>query len=236
MKSKFFKNGMHCLYLDQFAASHICDSPPNEIWTRISSLVKEGVEKRRLICPLSVEHMIETSGKKLETARIHDEEYRKLSFGWSFYPEADVTSRLIICKIRGIKTSKNDFIRKEIAPLGNIEVHSDLKDLKYTFNEMIDDASAPVNQIREACRNGRKGSSEIRDTLIQIIKGKKNQYLVDRFETLAISGRLQPTPISLAGHTIPFWADKIFSILTQKTQADTEGGITWSEYFEEGGY
>src|SRR4030042_1707244 len=110
--SKYFSNGMQCIYLDQFAVSNICDMP-DEIWAEISSLIKRGLQLKRIICPLSIEHLLETSGKPLDKAVKHDEEFQKLSFGWSFYPEPEISAHHIICRLRNIKKTKHHFIRKK---------------------------------------------------------------------------------------------------------------------------
>lgn len=230
--SKFFSNSMHCLYLDQFVVSYMCDTSPNEKWAYITDLIRLGVKNKQLICPASVEHMIETSGKDRERAELHDKELRKLSCGWHFYPEADISAHYLICRIRKIKISKNHFIRKEPTKhISDNTVHDSLRKLKQTFEEMGVEAMKSVNNIRRITRDGKKGNKALRDSLVAIIK----DHLIERMLLLGLKGSYRPKLITLAGFTIPFWADTLCSILVGKHKMTQKEALKAVEILENDG-
>lgn len=208
---------MHCIYLDQFAVSNICDEIPDSKWKGISELIRRGVELKRIICPTSIEHLVETSGKKLESASKHDKEFQKFSFGWSFYPEPEITAYHIICRLRKIKKTKHHYVRKAKGKsLSEKNVHSSFRELKDVFGEMINDVTIPLNTIRKASRGAPKGDKASRDALVKIIKKKQSDHLIERMTSLSQLGKYEPKPVLLAGYSIPFWADTLCAVLTRK--------------------
>lgn len=208
---------MKCLYLDQFAVSNICNLSDNELWVNIYNLIVDGVKKKKLICPGSIEHLVETSGADKHRAVLQDNLLKELSYGWHFYHESDITAHYIMCKIRKIKVTKCHFIRKEVTRSYNEEnVYGDLQGIKQTYSEMVEDAADGVNKIRKITRDGMRGNKQSRDSLISIIKNKNKKHLLDRFSILVKNGSYKPDPIKLAGYSIPFWADALCSILVSK--------------------
>lgn len=215
--SKYFKDNMHCVYLDQFAASNICDQIPDYDWKDISELIRIGVERKKIICPTSIEHLVETSGKDIEGASRHDKEFRKLSFGWSFYPEPEIAAFHMICRLRKIKKTRHHFIRKvKGRPLSEQYVHKSIKELKTVFGEMINEVASPLETIRKVTREGPKGDMALRDSLVATIKKKQANHLIERMAVLSQKGTYKPESISLAGYSIPFWADTLCAVLTRK--------------------
>ena len=208
---------MKCLYLDQFAVSNICNISNDGQWGRISNLIAEGVKKKKLICPGSIEHLIETSGADINRAVLQDDLLKHLSYGWHFYNEADITANYIMCEIRKNKITKGHFIRKDATRrFTENNVHSDLQNKKQIFNEMVDDASDGVNKIRQITRDGISGNKKTRDSTISVIKDIFVKPLLDRLLTLSKEGSYKPELIKLAGYSIPFWADALCSILVTK--------------------
>ena len=234
--SKYFTNGMHCIYLDQFVVSHICDALPDENWHEISKLIREGVKLNKIICPTSIEHLIETSGKQINRASKQDDEFRKLSFGWSFYPEPNISAHHVICRLRSIKKTKHHYIRKvKGKSLADIEVHASFKGLKAIFDEMINDVAIPLKSIRQATRETPKGNKTSRDALVKIIKQKQAYHLIERMHTLSRNGKYEPKPIQLGGYSIPFWADTLCSILTKKHKMTSKEAFQLNNILEKEG-
>ena len=156
--SKFFTNETQCLYLDQFAVSRICVSSPPAEWVDIALLIKKGVEQNRLIIPMPIEQMIETTGMNQASAELVDTESRKLSLGWCYFPEVDITAHYFICKIRNIQMTKEHFIhRKTQSYLDDPSVYEELGKLNLAFREMVEDGAKIVNIFRTAARGGPLG-------------------------------------------------------------------------------
>ncbi len=213
--SKYFSNGMRCIYLDQNASSNICASAPEGRWDEISHLMKEGVRRKRLLIPISIEHCLETSKRIREEALHHDNELRKLSFGWSVYPEPIISANLLARKIRNIKVGKTVFLRKSRSlPLAAPGVADDFLELRSIYKTTVSDAVGGVNLIRDHTRGGTRSSAKGRDSLVSVIKQRHAQYVIDRLELLHSSGTFKPRLIELGGFEIPFWADSLCHILT----------------------
>lgn len=215
--SKFFTNDTNCLYLDQFAVSRICVSSPPGEWKDISALIKQGVDTNKLICPTPFEQMIETTGLDRESAKSLDKESRKLSLGWSFFSELDVSAHYFICKVRNIQMSKRHFIHRiDQKFVDESNVYEELGKRNATFRRMIDDATTTVNIFRTAARGGVKGKKQSREILVEIIKDKYAGEMKERLYLLGTQGRYTPRTVTLAGQNILFWADALCSVLINK--------------------
>jgi hypothetical protein len=51
---------------------------------------------------------------------------------------------------------------------------------------------------------------------VAFIKKKQADHLIKRMALLSTKGKYEPEPISLAGYSIPFWADTLCAVLTRK--------------------
>jgi hypothetical protein len=51
---------------------------------------------------------------------------------------------------------------------------------------------------------------------VAIIKKKQADHLIGRMALLSQKGKYEPEPISVAGYSIPFWADTLCAVLTKK--------------------
>src|SRR5690606_26586771 len=83
-----------CIYLDQFVISDLVDET-NELWREIKKLIEISYKNNKIYCPLSPQHFIETSRKKINDATSHDEYFRKLSDNYLFKDELFLTTQLI---------------------------------------------------------------------------------------------------------------------------------------------
>ena len=98
--SKYLKNGMHLVCLDQCVISRFLDKPENEQWRDLCQTILKGSESRRILCPTSLEHLIETSSLPDADAVFLDEVMRKLSFGWALSSEPLLVTQQIISRLR----------------------------------------------------------------------------------------------------------------------------------------
>jgi hypothetical protein len=93
--SKYLKKGMHLVYLDQCVLTRFLEKPENEHWLELRHLVLKGNVARKILCPTSLEHLIETSMLPDAEAIFLDELMGKLSFEWAFPDEFLLIARQI---------------------------------------------------------------------------------------------------------------------------------------------
>src|SRR6266404_3739211 len=110
--SKYLNKGMHLVYLDQCILSRFLEAPENEQWRELRNLVLKGNAGRKILCPTSLEHLIETSSLPDAEAIFLDELMAKLSFGWSLSDEPAMITRQIIAKLRSRPPSRAQFLQK----------------------------------------------------------------------------------------------------------------------------
>jgi hypothetical protein len=108
MKS-YFGAGVTCIYLGQFAASHMLDQPGSDLWDKIGRLLTEKSKTGKLICPVPTEHFLESANKKKDNALAMDKLFYELAKGIAFRPEAAVTANQIIGIIRQLPLTKETF-------------------------------------------------------------------------------------------------------------------------------
>ncbi len=214
---KFFGNNMSCVYLDQFAVSNIANEQIDDQWQKIYQLLNAGVEKRKIICPISFEHYIETARRPIEKAIVQDQTFKALSFGWSFLTEPFVACWQILTLIRKLKPSKHHYIEKrKHNAINQCNNYQELNNLNSNFNEIIADGSEMVNRVRQLCRDGKKGDKKLLNQLVNIIKQKTSEELIVRIQKLLKDGQYRTDPLTIAGQSIPHWADVILATLTRK--------------------
>ena len=59
--SKYLKNGRHLIYLDQCVLSRFLEKPENDPWRDLRETILKGNANRQILCPTSLEHLVETS-------------------------------------------------------------------------------------------------------------------------------------------------------------------------------
>lgn len=215
--SKFLDGKTRCLYLDQFAASRVfVPSPPVE-WADIAALIKQGINDGKFLCPNSIEQMIETTGMDKGLGRLVDSEARKFSSGWCFFPEADITANYLICTVRQITIEKRHFVHdSKQNHIDDPDVYEKLGEHNEIFRKMVEEGAEPANIIRKATRGGAWGKKQFRDVIVQQIKNRYAQEIIKRMFSLGSQAQYVPRTVTLAGHTILFWADVVCHLLVSK--------------------
>src|SRR5438552_13059447 len=112
--SKYLNKGMHLVYLDQCVLSRFLEKPENEQWQELCNLLLKGNAARRILCPTSLEHLIETSSLPDAEAIFLDKLMGKLSFGWWLSEEPVMITRQIIAKLRDRPFSRAQFLEKRL--------------------------------------------------------------------------------------------------------------------------
>lgn len=225
MKQISDKSNFTIIYLDQFASSGMFESDTTE-WNKIRKLVKEGFERKQLICPLSAEHYIETSQKQKDKAVYLDSEFYKISGGYAFKPEVFITSQLIISLIRKnnitLKTYMYDKIYENV--LSNEENLEQFDKNKRLLNTKIEEATFLANEIRKIERN-KKTDSITRKKMFDAHKSISISEFISRLSNLLKDGHIYIRGVSFASGDVPNWIDQIIFQLTNKhkiTQKETK--------------
>ena len=101
----------YVIYLDQFSVSEMVFG--KGIWETIRTLLVNAVESGKVICPIPLEHFIETAGLERNKAIQQDLFFKSISHGRSFYPWEYIAANEIILytKFKKNKRILASFIR-----------------------------------------------------------------------------------------------------------------------------
>lgn len=73
------------IYLDQFAMSNMIDAKEGDIWYDIKNNIERCHKNGDIICPMSAEHVLETSQRDFQRASLQNDFYWKISDGYTFW-------------------------------------------------------------------------------------------------------------------------------------------------------
>lgn len=223
MQSKFTSDIGLCIYLDQFAVSDIAEKNDSS-WIEIGNLLNKGLEENKLFCPYSAEHMIESSGKPFADSIINDKALSKLSKNYILFHEFDVTINLLICLIRRLPVTSEQFIFKGKIGLNYLNLEQNYQKLEKSranFNNVIEETVSFSNLVRKISKNN-KNPPFMKGFLIKHISQSYSDELLNRFEVLEKGEPIETIPLNIAGLEFPFWADYIFIKLTSKEHLTVE--------------
>ena len=113
-KSKHLENGMQLLYLDQCVTSRLVQANEDAGWSEVRMLLKKGRAQRRILVPLSLEHLVETAPMAETSGREIDTLLRHLSFGWGLKMEPIQIAAQINAAVRGMPFGKTCFLEKNL--------------------------------------------------------------------------------------------------------------------------
>lgn len=101
----------YIIYLDQFSVSEMVFG--GGIWETIRTLLVNAAESGKVICPIPLEHFIETAGLERAKAIQQDQFFKSISHGKSFYPWEYIAANEIILytKFKKNKRILADYIR-----------------------------------------------------------------------------------------------------------------------------
>ncbi len=150
------------VYLDQCVISRFLPKPENEQWLELRDLVLKGHAARRILCPTSLEHLIESSSLPDADAIFLDELLGKLSFGWTLSTEPLLVAWQIIAKLRSRPLSRAHFLEKRLLrPIKYPGTLAKLRELKTGLDQHNAWVMQGVNELNALTRDGRKASSDI---------------------------------------------------------------------------
>jgi len=90
---------MQVVYLDQNAASYLA-KPAGPIWGEIRESLSEGLGRRKLICPLPFECLVESAPRDLQFRQSIQSLFWQLSAGVAFKDYTEISSELTLALIR----------------------------------------------------------------------------------------------------------------------------------------
>ncbi|MDM8209303.1 MULTISPECIES: hypothetical protein [Bacteroidaceae] len=96
-----------CIYLDQFAVSCLESASDGTLWGEIKSKILTLYAQNKIYCPLSCEHLLETSIRDRVHALAHNNFFEQISNNYIFYPVEIITSYEISMYIRQGKIKKH---------------------------------------------------------------------------------------------------------------------------------
>jgi hypothetical protein len=73
------------IYLDQFAVSNMIDAKEGDIWYDIKNNIEKYHKNGEIICPMSAEHVLETSQRDFQRASMQNDFYWKISDRYTFW-------------------------------------------------------------------------------------------------------------------------------------------------------
>lgn len=201
-----------CIYLDQFVVSDLLEGQ-NPLWIEIKELLEFNYLNGKIYCPISIEHILETTKKNLEDAKEHDLYCRNISDGFSFKSEPFLTAQLISSIIRKNKKTSNTFLTK--LPYKDMDdIYSSINSDHEKFDDGIKTSLQPQNDIRQILSNKMDKKLEIK--MMNAIK----QFEVDKFknrlkEYIDLKS-ITIRPDNFGKIKIPNWIDQYLYQLTYK--------------------
>ncbi|MEQ9217926.1 MAG: hypothetical protein RLO17_07790 [Cyclobacteriaceae bacterium] len=203
------KNNRIIIYLDQFATSGLFDSDSVTKWTEIGDLLKRGYIEKKLLCPLSQEHYLETSNKSEIYRNDLNKGFLQLSDGSAFKTELEITSQLLISLIRKNNITLNTFLSKlKNHGLPTDHEWNDLSSKTKNFNSMIEEATSLSNSIRSQTRHIKstpETDKALFDTCKHLVLGK----FIACLENLLKNKFIKVGGVHFESRSVPNWIDAI---------------------------
>lgn len=223
-KSKYLKNGMRLVYLDQCAVSRFLPSPGNVRWREFREVLLKGNANRKILCPSSLEHLVETSMLADADAFFLDDLMGKLSFGWALVDETMLVVRQIIAKLRSQPFSRAHFlVKRHLRPIKYPGALAELREVKTDLDENNASVMQGVNELNALARNGQRADTTFRRYLIKRRTGERvKKLLAEVLESLK-TGRVI-VRAEAGNDKVLNWASKVvYELIVTHRLALSEG-------------
>jgi hypothetical protein len=222
--SKYLKKGMHLVYLDQCVLSRFLDKPKNQQWIELRDLVLKGNAARKILCPTSLEHLIETSMLPDAEAIFLDELMGKLSFGWALSDEFLQIARQIIAKLRNRPLSRAEFLEKHLLrPITYPGTLVKLREVKAGLDHNNAWTMQGVNEFNNLTRGGRKAGGEMLQILIKLSSESYVKKLLAEVSNSLLVGRVV-VRVEEHNDKVLNWTSKVvYELITKHRLALEEG-------------
>jgi hypothetical protein len=192
---KHLTGQMHLIYLDQCVISRLIHKPENEPWSELRAAIFDGHARRRLLCPTSLEHLVETSAMIDGDAIAADKVMRILSSGWSLTIEPRLIARQIFCAVRNMKMTRGQFLQRNLwQPLSRPGALKALRELKEGLDPHNEWLMQGVNEMNAMFRSGKRSGNEILDVMIRLSSQSTTKRLTAAIFHALDAGRAEILP------------------------------------------
>lgn len=188
------------LYLDQFAASNM--SANNGIWGEARELVEVAVRKGKIICPIPMEHFIETSGRSIYNAVEQHDWFKSVSGRKQFFPWEIIVANEIMnwTKRRISKIYLPNYLTllRNNIDFANEDIFNKMNEARQKYQDFVNKEKQILNEIRNYVRT--KGQKHNNDHIL--IKALNN-IICQNFEKefkAAAYGKKYPHNIMKISH------------------------------------
>ncbi|MFA6151999.1 MAG: hypothetical protein WC716_11805 [Chitinophagaceae bacterium] len=231
---KGYISNKYCIYLDQFAVSNLYDGNPE--WGEISELLWEGVNRGKLVCPISFEHLLETSGKSIDNAIGQNEYFFTLSDGLCFKAEPYITAQLLISDVRKNNITQNTFLTSKLnKSFSYRDSMADFKDKMEKFGSMIGESTLGINELRKSVRPMQTTLSSPAEQIIKVHQSIIAGQIVERLDEL-IRGGIIIRGVKFSSLEVPHWIDLILDILMKINKMAANEAIKIRERIQKNGF
>ncbi|HVU22717.1 MAG TPA: hypothetical protein VHE13_01245 [Opitutus sp.] len=196
------------------------------MWAEFRDVLIDGVQKKKLICPNSLEHMVESAGLEDRRAIELDALLRKLSDGYSVELELQLIIRQLIGRLRNRNVSDDQVLKRDLLKPMTAEALVQLRQMRAGIFEQNTTAMQSVNEFNSLVGPRKKwGNKQLLDFLIQL--RSQRSYLNPLIAELR---RLSRTGFSIVTHNtsdrrFADWSSSIVVTLT-KNEALTDHDVS----------
>lgn len=188
------------LYLDQFAASNM--SANNGIWSEARELVEVAVRKGKIICPIPMEHFIETSGRSIYNAVEHHDRFKSVSGRKQFFPWEIIVANEIMNwtkrRISKIYVPNYLTILRNNIDFANEDIFNKMNEARQKYQDFVNQEKLNLNEIRNHIRmTGQKHNHD--HMFIKALNSLTYQKYKEEFKSVAY-GKRYPYNIMEIGH------------------------------------
>jgi len=174
---KYFPGNVIVVYLDQCVVSLFLPHAVNKPWKPLCAAIERAVDRGFIICPWSLEHLVETSSLKDPDVHLLQKTLSALSKDWQLRIEPELVGRQIIEQLRGLQVGHTSFLRQGSSPIASSTKElAELRQLKKQadgFNErMMED----VNYVNSLTRSGQRTDSGV----LQWMQKEKHRSIIAR--------------------------------------------------------
>lgn len=176
MRSKYLKDGRFLVYLDQCVLSRFRERSTNG-WEDICDLLLSLAERGKILCPVSLEHLMESSQLKDSDIEHLAPLISKLSSDWSLRTEPDLIAEQLMGRLRGIAVNPSSFLRESMfKPLTDAKTLASLRALKPKVDAHNERMMEDVNYVNSITR--RAGSKDA--TVLAWMRARRHETILSR--------------------------------------------------------
>lgn len=203
---------MKIIYLDQFIVSDLADFSSDK-HSEIRKLLENLVKAKKVICPLSMEHYLETASRSNIDARKNDELMNSLSGGKCFYQEFYISTFLIIALLRNQPFKNDMFIDDAVKNIFNNEsAIQNYRNANQHYKESRIDLLDSSNELRKITRSSKISKSD-EDSFFKILRRIPADKFTKRIEYIIDEGQFEIRGEKTSNGEIPNSTDLILEYL-----------------------